>query len=116
MSSVKVLQSKNRVFGQLLTVDELIDPVQETEILEDSPYAFPEGDKEIVAQVVLEQQVGRGEVIEVEDDGDGGDLDDEPAGTFTRRETIELASKLEPLVIKYGGMISLELTSLLRRF
>jgi len=119
VSSVKVLQGRNRVFGQLLTVDELIEPVQEKEILEDSPYAFPEGDKEIVKQVVHEQQVERGETIAVDDESDGEDGDPGPAGNLTRREAIELASKLEPLIIKYGSTISdstLELSHLLRKF
>ncbi len=115
VSSVKVLQGRNRVFGQLLTVDELIEPVQEREILEDSPYAFPEGDKEIVKQVVHEQRVEQGEIIAV-DESDG---EDDPAGNHTRRDTIELASKLEPLIIKYGSTFSgstLDLSRLLRKF
>ena len=67
VSSVKILQSKNRVFGQLLTADELIEPVQERESLEYSPYAFPEGDKEIVAQVLHEHQVEQRGIIEVDE-------------------------------------------------
>jgi hypothetical protein len=116
VSSVKILQSKNRVFGQLLTADELIEPVQEREILEYSPYAFPEGDKEIVAQVLHEHQVEQGGIIEV-DESDGEDVD--PAGDFTRREAMEFASKLEPVVIKYWNPASgstLELMHLLRKF
>ena len=86
----------------LFRSDELIEPIQEREILEeskDSPYAFPEGDKEIVAQVLHEHQMEQGEIIEV-DESDGEDVD--PAGDFTRHEAMELASKLEPVVIKYG--------------
>jgi hypothetical protein len=116
VSSVKVLQGRNRVFGQLLIVDELIEPVQERESLEDSPYAFPEGDKEIAEQVVHEQQVEQGEIIMVDDESDG---EDDPAGNLTRRDAIELASKLEPLIIKYGSTFSdstLDLSHLLRKF
>ena len=65
VDSIRTLQSKNCVFGQILTPDKLIKPIQENVILEDSLYAFPEGDKGIVAQVVHEQQVEQGKIIEV---------------------------------------------------
>ena len=58
----------------MLTTDELIKPIQEKAILGDSLYTFPEGDKGIVAQVVHEQQVERGEIIEV-DESDSEDVD-----------------------------------------
>ena len=80
VSSVKVLQGRNRIFGQLLTVDELVEPVQEREIIEESPYAFPDGDKEIVKQVVQEQWVEQGEIVVVDDESDA---EDDPTGDFT---------------------------------
>jgi hypothetical protein len=43
IASVEKLQKKNRIFGELPTVDELTDPIQEREVSEDSPYAFPVG-------------------------------------------------------------------------
>ena len=82
-------------------------------ILEDSPYAFPEGDKGIVAQVVHEQQVEQGEIIEV-DESDSEDVD--LSGNLTRHEAIELVSKLEPVVIKYASDSALELVQLLHKF
>ncbi|KAH9008771.1 hypothetical protein EDB85DRAFT_1818665, partial [Lactarius pseudohatsudake] len=51
MASVEELRKRNWAFGELPTVEELTDPVQEREVSEDSPYAFPGGDKDIVEQV-----------------------------------------------------------------
>lgn len=48
MSSVEELQKKNHIFGELHVVEGLTDPVQEQEVLEHSPYAFPGGDQDIV--------------------------------------------------------------------
>ncbi|KAH9955966.1 hypothetical protein BGW80DRAFT_1257945 [Lactifluus volemus] len=116
VDSVKVLQSRNRIFGQPLTVDELINPVQEQEILGESPYAFPGGDVEIVKQVTHEQRVEQGDVVEVDsDDDDGGN---NPTGSLSRHEAIDLIAKLEPLVINHGNNASnsLKLANLLRQF
>ncbi|KAH9018988.1 hypothetical protein EDB83DRAFT_2528291 [Lactarius deliciosus] len=41
MAAVGELQKRNWAFGELPTVEELTDPVQECEVSEDSPYAFP---------------------------------------------------------------------------
>jgi hypothetical protein len=117
VGSVKVLQSRNRIFGQPLSVDELIDPVQEQGIPGESPYAFPKGDIEIINQVTREQQVERGDVVEVDSDDDNSDGND-PTGSLSRRDAINLAANLEPLVIKHGNNASdsLKLTNLLQQF
>lgn len=115
IASVEKLQKKNRIFGELPTVDELTDPVQEREVSEDSPYAFPGGDKEIVEQALHEGRVQRGEVIEVED---SDDEDDDEDAHVTRRDTITLVAQLERLAIKFGGVESnpVELSQKLRHF
>ncbi len=112
MASVEELRKRNRVFGELPAVEELTDPVQEHEVSEDSPYAFPGGDKDIVEQVLHEGRVQRGEVVEVEDNND--DEDDDPDAHVTRRDTIGLVAQLERLSIKFGDTV--ELPQKLRRF
>ena len=99
-----------------LTVDELVNPVQEQEILDESPYAFPGGDVEIVKQVTHEQQVEQGDVVEVDsDDNDGGN---NPTGSLSRHKAIDLITKLEPLAINHGNNASnsLKLVNLLWQF
>ena len=67
-------------------------------------------------QVVQDQQVEQEEVVVIDNESDA---EDDPIGNFTRCDTIELASKLEPLIIKYGSTFSgstLDLTCLLCRF
>jgi hypothetical protein len=116
VDSVKVLQSQNCIFGQPLTVDELVNPVQEQEILNKSPYAFSGGDVKIVKQVTHEQQVEQGDVVKVDrDDNDGGD---DPTGSLSQHKAINLITKLEPLAINHGNNASnsLKLVNLLWQF
>ncbi|KAI9453298.1 hypothetical protein BJY52DRAFT_1225648 [Lactarius psammicola] len=107
MASVKELQKRNRVFGKLPAIEELTDPVPERELLEDSPYAFPGGDKDIVEQVLHEGRVQRGEVIEVEDGGASDEDDEDPDPHVTRRDVIALVARLERLSIKFGDAAEL---------
>ncbi|KIK38830.1 hypothetical protein CY34DRAFT_25498 [Suillus luteus UH-Slu-Lm8-n1] len=44
------LKSRNRIFGKLPTVEELLDPVEEREV-GGHDYEFPDGDKDIVEEV-----------------------------------------------------------------
>jgi hypothetical protein len=118
MASVEELQKKNRIFGGLPAIEELTDPVQEREVLEHSPYAFPGGDKDIVEQVLHEERVQRGEVIEVDNsDGDEDDNEDIDAHV-TRRDAIALVAQLERLTIKFGDVKDnvTELSQKLRQF
>ena len=63
MSSIKILKSRNRIFGSLPTIEELISPPEEHEN-EDNPQSL--NDDEIVAQVHYEKALKQGEIIEVE--------------------------------------------------
>ena len=118
MESVNELKKKNRIFGELPAVDELTDPVQEREASEDSPYAFPDGDKGIVEQVLYEGRVQRGEVIEVDDSDDDDDDDNDQDAHVTRRDTIALVAQLERLTIKFGDIKgnAVDLSQKLRQF
>ena len=120
IASVERLQSKNRVFGELPTVEELTNSAHEHKITEESPYAFPGGDLEIVEQVKYEKQVDCGEIIEVDDDEEDEepDSDTESSGLISRQQAIILISQLECLLIKFGGgeMNTTDLTQQLRRF
>jgi hypothetical protein len=104
MASVEELQKKKHIFGDLPAVEELTNPVQEREVLEHSPYAFPGGDKDIVEQVLHEGRVQCAEVIEVDNsDGDEGNNEDADADV-TRHNTITLVAQLERLAIKFGDV------------
>lgn len=118
MDAVDTLKKRNRIFGVLPTIDQLVEPDYELEVDEDSPYAFPGGLPEIIAQVQYEEQVKKGEVIEIEadSDDDADDDEDRDAGV-TRSETIQLTEQMERLAIKFGnGQLSLELAGKLREF
>jgi hypothetical protein len=100
VGSVQRLKDRNRIFGEVPTIDDIIDPVDEREDIEDSPYAFPSGETGIIEQVIHEEKVKRGEIIEIEDDED--DEDDAPPDT-SRCETIALIAQLELLAVKFSG-------------
>lgn len=115
MDAVNTLRKRNRIFGVLPTIDQLVEPDYELEVDEDSPYAFPGGLPEIIAQVQHEEQVKKGEIIEIDTDSDD-DKEDRDAGV-THSDTIHLTEQMERLVIKFGnGQPSLDLARKLREF
>ena len=75
IASVEDLQKRNCIFGALPTLEELVNPLEESVQLEDSPHSFPGGDLEIMKQAQYEIQVENKEVIKV-DDSDSKDEDD----------------------------------------
>jgi hypothetical protein len=98
LTSVQNLKDCNHIFGDLPTIDELINPIGESEILADSPYAFPGGDLEIVAEVKHEERVRKGEATDESDDGE-----EEPGCTVPRSEVVMLSGKLEHAILTYLG-------------
>ena len=102
INSVQRLKDRNRIFGELPTIDDIIDPVDEREDVEDSPHIFPNGETGIIEQVIHEEKVKRGEIIEIEDDED--DEDDDPLPDTSRHETIALIAQLELLAVKFGSL------------
>jgi hypothetical protein len=114
LTCVQSLKDRNRIFGDLPTIDELIDPISENEILTDSPYAFPGGDLEIVAEVEHEERVRNGEITDESDDGG-----EEPECTLSRTEAVILSGQLEHAALTYLGDnidISWALIESLRKF
>ncbi|KIJ26213.1 hypothetical protein M422DRAFT_55619 [Sphaerobolus stellatus SS14] len=65
--AVNKLKQHKRIIGTLLTLDEMLNPVEETEIGM-SQYRFDGGDAEIVATVQHEMAVQNGETIEIDSD------------------------------------------------
>ena len=54
LRSVEALKARNRVFGAVPSIEELVNSKGENQALEDSPLAFLGGDHDIVEQVVRE--------------------------------------------------------------
>ncbi|KIJ51658.1 hypothetical protein M422DRAFT_157586 [Sphaerobolus stellatus SS14] len=108
------LKRRKRIIGTPLTLQDLLNPVEEQEIGQ-SQYAFAGGDDEIVKNVQHEMAVQRREIIEVED---GEDEDDEPtAPAMSIADVIKTCESLERYSIQYAPQEnSLELTRQLRQF
>ncbi|KAJ3978462.1 hypothetical protein F5890DRAFT_1560290 [Lentinula detonsa] len=72
MGHVKELRKRNRIHGEPLTVDEIVDLVEEAETGEEGQYG-ENAEEKIVDQVQYERAVKNGEIIEVDDEDDDGD-------------------------------------------
>jgi len=70
MNAISSLKDRNRVFGTLPTVDDLVNPSDEKVDVDADKSAneFPGGLPKIIAHVQQEFRVQRGEVIEVDDE------------------------------------------------
>ena len=99
-NAVNSLRDRKRIIGTPLTLEEMLNPVEELEV-GDSMYRFENGDGEIVAQVNHEMAVRRGEVMEVNDEPEE-DHDSEPEMELS--QVIQLCEKMERMSIKYGTL------------
>lgn len=114
MQSVNDLKACNRIFGQLPTLDKLLDPVEERDMGEFP--AFKGGDKAIADEVRREVAIASGEVIEIDSDDDDDD-DDSAAVSITWTDLLNLCRQLEVGCMQYGdAQFSLNLSSQLRTF
>ena len=83
--------------GTCLTLEDLLNPVEEREV-GNSPYRYPGGDAEIVADVRQEQE-GLG------DKGESGNVSSEDEDTeelLTPQNGIDLCTSLEKLSLQYA--------------
>ena len=116
MNAVQELKKRNRIYGEPLTLEELVNPIEETQD-GDSPKEF-DGDAEIVAEVKHQMAVERGEIIDVADDDDEDDEEDDDKDLpVSTAEILQLCKQVERLCFKHGaGESSSELPKHLRRF
>lgn len=114
MTSVAELRSRNRIFGPLITIEELVNPVEEQENQDSLNGSTMMNDSDIIAQVRHEQALECGDVEEVvsEDDSEE-DVAQDGLGTT---EIIEICRQLENACLGTGVGNSLDLSINLRRF
>ncbi|KAH8102797.1 hypothetical protein DFH11DRAFT_1552179 [Phellopilus nigrolimitatus] len=102
MNVIDDLQKRNRIRGTALTLEELVNPIEEQEV-GDSPYRFPGGDTEIVAEAKRLVAEKNGEAVAVTnltlDDDDDDDEEDPAEDCVSSKEGIELCEKLEKLCL-----------------
>jgi hypothetical protein len=112
-AAVNDLKQRNRIVGTPLTLDEMLNPVEEEEVGH-SDYRFEGGDEAIIGQVTYEEAVQRGDVIEVESDSDDSEAE-EPE--MSLRELIGVAAKLEKACIAHSMLEkAADLSRRLRQF
>ncbi|KAI5999583.1 hypothetical protein EDD15DRAFT_2193631 [Pisolithus albus] len=100
--AVEDLKQHKRIIGMALTLEEMLNPVEEKEI-GGSMYQFEGGEDEIVEQVTHEIAIKEGETAEVESDDEAG--------------MIHLCEQMEKVCITHGtGETSLDLSQRLQWF
>jgi len=97
LESVETLKGQNWIFGPLPAIEDIVNPKEESESFEDSPYAFPGGNHKIISQVEHEVMVQSGEIQEAE--GKEDEEDEDPGANITRCQVITLAAQLEQLTM-----------------
>ncbi|KIJ26725.1 hypothetical protein M422DRAFT_272186 [Sphaerobolus stellatus SS14] len=103
-SCVKELKRRNKIVGQPLTLQDLLNPLEEQDIGQ-SQYTFEGGDDEIIAQMQHDMAVQRGEV-EVMEVVDSEDEEDIPKMTLS--EVLKLIESVEQQTILHAPDNSLD--------
>jgi len=96
MHSVAELKGHNCIFGELLTINELVEPLEEKEIGY-SLYQFKGGDDDIVAEVQYQMAVESGQVVEMDESED--DEEGDQADNVGRVQLIKMCEQLEHMCI-----------------
>ena len=65
MASIAELHIRHQIFGDLPSLEDLLDPAEEKEV-GDSPYQFEGGDAEIVAQICHQMAVDQHNIVDVD--------------------------------------------------
>ena len=112
MSSVAILKGRNRIFGSLPTISELINPPEERENGDNLQVL---DDDEIVAQVHYEKALEQGEIQEVEVESEDEEDDDAPP-QVTTIEALEMCRTLGSFCLGTGVGSAMELSRVLLRF
>ena len=116
MTSVEELQRRKRIFGELPTVEDVIQPPEERD--GDTEEVEVHDDIEIVAKIKQRISIESGDVVEVESD-DEEDVEDDPFPMIALTNAIAMCEKLEKASIMLGyadGDIGLTLPQELRHF
>ena len=111
--AVDDLKRRKRSIGTPLTLEEMLNPIEEREV-GNSEYRFEGCKDEIVDQVNHEMALKRGEIEEIESDDEEEDEQEEDIGISELRG---LCEKVECLSLKYGDSETcLDLSRSLRQF
>ncbi|KAG2143163.1 hypothetical protein BD769DRAFT_1636819 [Suillus cothurnatus] len=117
MDSVGGLKSRNRIFGEPLTIEEILDAVEEREVGDDCDYEFPGGDNEIVEEVQRQMAIERGDIMEVDSDSEDGDEAENVTPEYTFTQVFTLCQQLEDACLQFGELeVSFDLSKRLRAF
>ncbi|KIK77288.1 hypothetical protein PAXRUDRAFT_44226, partial [Paxillus rubicundulus Ve08.2h10] len=118
MQSIHQLESWNRIFGEKMTLDAILDPPEEREVGQTGGLLNADNDEAIMVEVHRQMAVESGEIIEVESDHDNDDNDNVGDGSLmSRADVIAMCQQLEDGCMQFGDAeLSFDLASHLRTF
>jgi len=100
-----------------LTIEEILDPVEEREVGDDCDYEFPGGDNEIVEEVRRQMAIERGDIMEVDSDSEDGDKAENVTPEYTFTQVFMLYQQLEDACLQFGELeVSFDLSKRLWAF
>ncbi|KIJ39132.1 hypothetical protein M422DRAFT_258011 [Sphaerobolus stellatus SS14] len=109
---VDELKKRNRIIGKPLTLEEMLNPIEEKTI-GFSTFQFEGGDEEIVERVKYDIAVEKGEIIEIESDKS----DEEEEQGLTAFEISKMCQEMESLCLRHAPPdLSHDLAQHLRQF
>jgi len=114
MECVKELKAQKRIIGDPLTLEDMLNPIEEMEIGK-KPNIFEGSDAQIVEKVRYEMAVEKDEILEPEsDNSDNGEPEELPK---TSHDVMKMCEELEVLCIRFGAVeTSLDLVDQLQQF
>lgn len=115
MEAVENLQGRRRIWGTALSLEELLNPIEEKEIGE-TAYNYPNGIDDIIKQVQEEQEGKRRQ--EESDTSSEEDEEEEDASAdkgISPAECINLCQKMEKLVLTHSDVEGLHVLQMQRQ-
>ena len=101
---INELKKCNRIIGTPLTLEEMLNLVEEREIGL-SLYIFEGGDEEIISCVQQEMAIERGDITHpIEVDSDDSEDDEPLAKQKTASEVMKMCEEMEQLCLKFGPL------------
>jgi hypothetical protein len=111
-SAVDELAQRRRIHGTRLTLEELLNPIEEKDVGW-SEYQFLNGDQNIVAEA--RRQIGMQEERDNSEESSGDEADGEDAKAVSPQEGMALCEQLEQLCVTYPDVKEVDILQLQRQ-
>jgi hypothetical protein len=109
LNSITELKKRNWIHGDAPTLENILNLVEELEI-GDSLYQFEGGDADIIAEVLHEQAVAQGDIMEIASDSEGEEENGKGLRLLSNTVMMELCQQLEASCLEVDAECALDLS------